>query len=423
MKSVESVFDQSTASGAGAHADANTNSAAKATSASSVQAIENVDRKRCLDMRGRVVLNDDGSKFFKSRSAPLSIFESPEGDPRYGFRLKSVDVPWLKRLLLSGFVDKAEFPVRDISSVKNELGDLSRLVVFSMLFGCFRSSIIARVVDTDVIRRWNRMHPHQSLDAKNAVSPAELKVALASRAESIEELKQEILQPVLRSITTSQKRSPEDIRRINYFVRDLLNNLDPLVYFVLLGSAPEARRALQIDIGRQLLSSVAKIDLADYLTLMVLELMSAAERTTLIELLGSDVPPSQVRAQLENPEKRMALLSRLPNGLASAMVWSLARRWSLGRWRYRLRLGLFDGSSSYEDSRRLFEERGRLSVSDRSLKEFYEQGTGPYGDDGMGWYYLSFMAEACQKMNINFEASVRERPGHGTTAVNLVFIF
>ena len=91
--------------------------------------------------------------------------------------------------------------------------------------------------------------------------------------------------------------------------------------------------------------------------------------------------------------------------------------------RYRLRVSLHDGSSSFEDSKRLFEERGRLSLGDRSLKEFYDHGSGPYGDDGMGWYYLSFLAEACEKMGINFEASVRERPGSGTAAVNLVFVF
>jgi len=64
--------------------------------------------------------------------------------------------------------------------------------------------------------------------------------------------------------------------------------------------------------------------------------------------------------------------------------------------------------TTFEDTKRLFEERGRLSVGDRSLQEFYEQGTGPYGDDGLGWYYLSFIGEACQDMGVTFAATVRD---------------
>jgi hypothetical protein len=381
------------------------------------------ERKRCLDLRARVVLAESGVRFFGTRSTTLHRFDGPDGEGRYGFRLRTVDVPWLRRLLLSGFVDKAEFPVRDVGSVKDDVGDLARLVVFSMLYGRFRSSTMARAVDSDVIRRWNRLHPHQALDAQNAVSPAELRGALESRADAIRELKREIAIPALRTVSIDEKRSAEDKKRLAHFAQDLLSNLDPLVFFVLLGSPPEARIAMEQDIGKELLSALDKVDLADYLSLMVLELMSAAERSTLIALVGSEVPQSELRAQLEDPRKRSELLSKLPNGLASAMVWSLARRWSLGRWRYRLRLGLYDGSSSYEDSKRLFEERGRLSVSDKSLKEFYENGTGPYGDDGLGWYYLSFLGEACENMGVGFEASVRERTGSGTAAVNLVFVF
>jgi hypothetical protein len=381
------------------------------------------ERKRCLDLRARIVLSDEGTKFFKARVQNLSCFEALDGEPRYGFRLKSVDVPWLRRLLLSDFIDKAEFPVRDVGSVKNELGDLARLVVFALLYGRFRTAVGARVIDSDVIRRWNRAHPHQAFDAKNAVSPLELRGVMEGRADSIETLKKEILVPVLRQLQIDERRAPDDKRRLAHFARELLNTLDPLVFFVLLGSQADDRQAMEADVVKEIFACLEKADLADYLTLMVLELMGAAERTTLIELVGADVPPSQLRSQLENPEMRRALLSRLPNGLAAAMVWSLARRWSLGRWRYRLRLSLHDGSSSFEDSKRLFEERGRLSVSDKSLKEFYDQGTGPYGDDGLGWYYLSFLGEACENMGVGFEASVRQRPGSGTAAVNLVFVF
>lgn len=388
-----------------------------------VPGTEEPEKKKCLDLRARIVLDVAGAQFFQKRQARLQCFEGAEGEPRFGFRLRTIDVPWLKRLLHSGFVDKAEFPVREIAGVKTALNDLSRLVVYSMIYGRFKSAVIARAVDTEVIRRWNRMHPNKSLDAHNAVSPQELRQAMAARAEAIDGIKREILAPVQRSLAVGQKRSPEDQRKLAAFAWDLLGSLDPLVFFVLLGSDGEARKKIISDIAREVLSSIEKSDLADYLTLMVLELMSAAERTTLLGIIGPDIPPSEIRSQLENPVKRRELLAKLPNGLASAMVWSLARRWSLGRWRYRLRVSLHDGSSSFEDSKRLFEERGRLSLGDRSLKEFYDHGSGPYGDDGMGWYYLSFLAEACEKMGINFEASVRERPGSGTAAVNLVFVF
>lgn len=381
------------------------------------------ERKRCLDLRSKIVLTDNGAKFYTSRSLHLHSFDSPEGDRKYGFKLKALDMPWLKRLLLAGFVDKAEFPVKDLSSVKNEIGDLARLVVFSMHYGYFRSSTISRVVDSEVMHRWNRAHPHQAMDARNAQSPLELKNALKSRSAAVDALKKEVADPVLRSIAVDGRHNEDERKRLSYFVYELLNNLDSLVYFVLLCSNEKERIKIIADIQDLIRSCVDRVDIADYLALMVLELMGAAERSTLIEMIGSNMRPSEVRSTLEDPSKRSELLSRLPNGLASAMVWSLSRRWSLDRWRYRLRLSMHDGSSSFEDSLRLFEERGRLSVGDKSLLELYEHGSGPYGDDGLGWYYLSFIAEACDHMGVSFEASVRERAGRGTTSVNLYLGF
>lgn len=381
------------------------------------------ERKRCLDLRGRIVLTEEGTRFFLPRVSSMHRFDSSDGEPRFGFRLRSVDVPWLKKLLLAGFVDKAEFPVREVAAVKNEITDLARLVVFSVLYSRFNSAVLERAVETDVIHRWNRQHPQRALDARNIAAGPELRSALASRREIVDSLKEDILLPVFKDLRADPRKGPEEVERLSLFARGLVDFLDPTAYFALLGSAVEARRQLSREMARELRSCLEKSDLADYLVLMVLELMSAAERTTLVDLIGPGTPVEQIRLRLERPEERSALLSQLPNGLSASMVWSLARRWSLGRWRYRLRLGLYDGSTSYEDTVRLFEERGRLAASDRSLQEYYEQGDGPYGDDGLGWYYLSFLGEACSSMGVQFDASVRQRKDGQTASVNLVFVF
>ncbi|GAB1481509.1 hypothetical protein MASR2M78_03240 [Treponema sp.] len=375
-----------------------------------------------MDIQSRIVLGSEGVRFYAERGAKLHRFDGSENDSHYGFRLRSIDVPWLRRLLLSGFVEKAEFPVNDISLVKGDLNDLTRLVVYAMLYGHFRSSINSRVINTDVIQRWNRQHPHQALDARNASSSLELRQALLAHPDALQEIKRSIAMPVLRTLSADGRLNAEDRTRLNRFAIDLINNLDPLVFFVLLGSQPAERRSIESDIQKALMSCTERSTLADYLSLMTIEIMGAAERTTLIDLVGSGVPVQNLRSLLEDSSKRRDLLSKLPNGLSAALVWSIQKRWSMGRYRYRLRLSLHDGSSSFEDSKRLLEERGRLSVKDRSLKEFYEHGSGPYGDDGLGWYYLSFLGEECQKMGVSFEASVRESEKHGTAAVDLVII-
>ncbi len=381
------------------------------------------DRRRCLDLRGRIVLTNEGADFFTPRVETLHRYDAPDGEARYGFRLRTIDVPWLKRLLRARFVEKADFPVREVAAVKSGITDLSRLVVFSLLHGRFSAAALARSVETDVIRRWNRQHPHRALDARSAVSPPELRSAVAARTAAVEGLKRELSDPILRSLGSETRRSAEDVGRLSFFVGDLVGNLDPLVFFALLASGPGRRDALLAELRREISSCLSKVDLADYLALMVLELMGAAERATLVGQLGPGHSPQQVRTLLEDPLRRKAMISALPNGLSASMSWSLSRRWSHDRWQHRLRLGLHDGNSSYEDGRRLFEERGTLEVSDRSLQEFYEQGSGPYGDDGLGWYYFSFLADACGEMKIPFDASVRERRGRGTAAVSLSFSF
>jgi hypothetical protein len=70
------------------------------------------EKPHCIDLKSKIVLSKEGAAFFKNRATGLHTFTTPDGDTRYGFKLRMVDVPWLKRLLLTGFVEKAEFRYR-----------------------------------------------------------------------------------------------------------------------------------------------------------------------------------------------------------------------------------------------------------------------------------------------------------------------
>jgi len=71
----------------------------------------------------------------------------------------------------------------------------------------------------------------------------------------------------------------------NLFIDEIVQNLDPLVLFILVVSKEEDRRALIRDIGTQIISFINMVDVLDMASLLSVELASAAERSSLLRVM------------------------------------------------------------------------------------------------------------------------------------------
>ena len=67
--------------------------------------------------------------------------------------------------------------------------------------------------------------------------------------------------------------------------------------------------------------------------------------------------------------------------------------------------------------------KAQADTAKRSLVDFYREL--PEGQEGtdLGMYYLSYLDDACKKVNVKFESLVNQFTASGLTVINLIFNF
>ncbi|MCL1817369.1 MAG: hypothetical protein FWG35_00470, partial [Spirochaetaceae bacterium] len=79
-------------------------------------------KDKIIRVPARIVLNEAGEQFFRKHAMAMYRFED-SGGARFGFTMKSLDLPWLKKMLLKGFVEKIEIQVFAIAKSNEVLSD------------------------------------------------------------------------------------------------------------------------------------------------------------------------------------------------------------------------------------------------------------------------------------------------------------
>ena len=69
------------------------------------------------------------------------------------------------------------------------------------------------------------------------------------------------------------------------------------------------------------------------------------------------------------------------------------------------------------------EEKKSANLAKKSLIDFYREIPEGQGGTDLGLYYLSYLDEACKKVNVKFESIVNQYSASDLTVINLNFNF
>jgi hypothetical protein len=85
----------------------------------------------------------------------------------------------------------------------------------------------------------------------------------------------------------------------------------------------------------------------------------------------------------------------------------------------RLQITLYNKESEYQAVKELFEDRKNVDLKKKSLQDFYKQLPESEANTELGLYYLSYLSEACEKVNVKFESLVNQMPGSDLAVITL----
>ena len=84
---------------------------------------------------------------------------------------------------------------------------------------------------------------------------------------------------------------------------------------------------------------------------------------------------------------------------------------------------MYNKDDEFQEVKENFETKSQADTNKRSLVDFYREL--PEGQEGtdLGMYYLSYLDDACKKVNVKFESLVNQFTASGLTVINLIFNF
>ena len=168
-----------------------------------------------------------------------------------------------------------------------------------------------------------------------------------------------------------------------------------------------------------------KSKIAEYISLMVMELALNCENANMrkeAKNMYRGVEDSE--AVLYEPEIRKKIIQELENKHELVFIsWKLGGgSMSIGK-QGRLQITLYNKDDEFQEFKENIQEKKSANLAKKSLIDFYREIPEGQGGTDLGLYYLSYLDEACKKVNVKFESLVNQFASSDLTVINLNFNF
>lgn len=371
-------------------------------------------QRKILDVPIRLVFTDQGVNHFLKNKQRLSRFRLSDAHEEYGVQLVDFAPHTVQKMMRLDYVSKIELTVDDIVAHRSGLIDFTKLVMYGMLYRQFDTEVFEALVESDMVRKWNRHNAKNPIDFKTNVNTSYLQRVLSRNTEGVSGMKRDILVPVFHSIATSATLIDEEKRLHRLIAERFLDALAPLSQFLLVAHKDTpSYKAMAGEIRERVQRYLKKTSVPEYLALMILELLTSLKHG------GGFLRRNDEAAQ----PARSGGTERAGHAEPISLLWKLRTHSRSPGDRGRLQIVISNRQTRFEDVKDIINDRSNLAVTKKSLNDFYQEDPDAADTNSLGLYYLSFVHEACRSVGIHFESFVHAVGEEDQTMINLVLLF
>lgn len=383
-------------------------------------------KKFMIELPLKIILTEKGTSFFIGKKTKLLRFKLADNADEYGIALARFSPQSIQRMVLLNYISKVEISMSEFVSKRQEIMDLSKLIVYSILYKQFDRELFTALIRLDCIQKHNRANPGRIIDEKTVINGKQLKEMIAGSGTLIENLRQYILAPIWDEIAKNTTYSNEEKNIYLLMSEKFLNRLGSMNWYIILLFRSGNGLSEIMEAVRMLLKTyLEKSHIAEYISVMVMELALGSENTN-IRNAAKEIYPEEkdIDMLVLNPEIRSKIVEHLEKlGQLVFLSWKLGgTSMAIGR-QGRLQITLYNKNNEFQKAKDTIEERREADTHKKNLADFYREM--PEGEAGvdLGLYYLSYLDDACKKIGIKFESLVNQFTDSDLMVIDLVFHF
>lgn len=348
----------------------------------------------------KMIFTDAGVSYFISHNKRINKYRLSDNNEEFGIYLVDFSPATVQRMMLLGYLSKIEVALPNVLEKRKDIIDFTKLITYSMLYRQFDTAVFEDLVESELVRQWNRHNMRNPIDFKTPIKHDYLNKVLEKNREVVQDVRSHILRPLYNNIRTNQGLLPDEKNIQAFLCEKYLNNMNPLTWFILTAyKDSEAYIDMVRKIQHQLNEYIRRAPIPEYLGLMLIELLTTLTTSN-----------SQTRPELEDDDNNIYIL------------WKFNQKRPITGDRARLGVNISNQRTEFESMKNSINDRTSKNVSEKSLKDFYSE-SGDAAMGNLGLYYLSYLSDACRKVNIQFDSFVNRVPRQEQTVVNMNMIF
>ncbi|MBQ6056520.1 MAG: hypothetical protein IJJ70_06980 [Treponema sp.] len=383
-------------------------------------------KKFSLNLPLKVILTEEGASHFISHKIKLLRFRLADNIEEYGVSLNPFSPQSLQNMILVNYISKIEISMSEFVSLRQEVMDLSKVVVYSVLYKQFDRQVFADLIQTDCVRKHNRANPSQLIDERTKMSENQLRSQLSQRQPIVNLAKKEILDPIWKSVMENKDYSLEEKNIYLLMTEKFLNRLSLMNWYIITKFyKTDGFSQINLAIRHLLQVYMEKSRVAEYISILVMELALNNENTNMrkeakIMYNGIDDTDSLIY----DPEVRAKIIAELKRKHEQVFIsWKLGGGSSAIGKQGRLQITLYNKDDEFQEVKENIESKASADTNKKSLIDFYRELPEGQESTDLGLYYLSYLDDACKKVNVKFESIVNQFSSSDLTVINLVFNF
>ncbi|HBG65953.1 MAG TPA: hypothetical protein DDW78_05725, partial [Treponema sp.] len=163
----------------------------------------------------------------------------------------------------------------------------------------------------------------------------------------------------------------------------------------------------------------------EYISVMIMELALNSENTNLrkeAKILYKGI--DNYETLIYDPEIRAKIVQEMTRKHELVFLsWKIGGGSAAIGKQGSLNITLYNKDDEFQDVKENIESKMSANTHKKSLIDFYRQMPEGEGGTDLGLYYLSYLEDACKKVNVKFESLVNQFTASELTVISLKFDF
>jgi hypothetical protein len=368
----------------------------------------NQDKKSFIELPADVILSQRGEATLYQRQIPLREIRTHYLKKGYGFHWEHYDAKMLQQLVTNRFIKEMIISRFEFTSKRAEIRDLTKIIIYGILYEEINKEISSIFLGSQFIETINSENPLKQIGTNTSFDKQKLADFINNNREAIDEFKKIIsIDPF--AVIDNDKSLDEKTRTIRKLnIKNIIENIDAknwfLFYFII---RTEDKISILQDLNNLLFEYLKKIKIADYTSLVILELLSNLEKVNLLFLYTKETGEGLAKANsyILDTLSRMELLKSIEkHGLEIILNYKLS--FHLNTERYILTVTIINKTTPFEYKAKLNASVAAKNNSEDNLVYYLNIIPEEELSSATSLFYLKSMIEVCERINLKFNAKV-----------------